>query len=168
MIWRIYDFIHIVHVESKINFQKCLKSVLHTERCNDVHYAAAAQRKDIRPSNIDFSFPLPLAETNDSRSRGTSRLYFLASYNRPYRLSPRLSLSSCRAHDGRVLHSCLEPIPCRDTYAIGFLSKSWSDVYVCVRVRLEIAMIFEAFSAVWQPHTVCSTQFLPSLFYSSA
>jgi len=55
-----------------------------------VHYAAAAQRKDIRPSDIDFSFSLPPGETNNSRSR-TSRLYFLASCNRPYRLSPRLS-----------------------------------------------------------------------------
>lgn len=68
----------------------------------------------------------------------------------------RVCLPSCRARDGRVLHSRLEPIPCRDTYAIGFLPKSRSDVYVCVRVRLEIAMIFEAFSAVWQPRAVCS------------
>jgi len=63
----------------------------------------------------------------------------------------RVCLPSCHARDGRVLHSRLEPIPCHDTYAIGFLPKSWSDVYVCVRVRLEIAMIFEAFSAAWQP-----------------
>lgn len=120
MIWRIYDFIHIVHVESKINFQKCLKSVLHTERCNGVHYAAAAQRKDIRPSNIDFSFPLPLAETNDSRSRGTSRLYFLASYNRPYRLSPRLSLSH------RVVHT-----------TVAFYIRVWNQYHVATRTPLD-------------------------------
>lgn len=129
----VLHIILIVHVESKINFQKCLKSVLHIERCNDVHYAAAAQSKDIRPSNIDFSFPLPLAETNDSRSRGTSRLYFLASCNRPYRLSPRLSpVVSCTRRPRFTFASGTNTMSRHVRHWISFQVLEWR---VCVRTR---------------------------------
>jgi len=167
MIWRIYDFIHIVHVESKINFQKCLKSVLHTERCNDVHYAAAAQRKDIRPSNIDFSFPLPLAETNDSRSRGTSRLYFLASYNRPYRLSPRLSLSlivSCTRRSRFTFVSGTNTMSRHVRHWISFQVLEWR---VCMRARKvgnshDIRSFFRRMTA---PHCLLDTISTVSLLF---
>jgi len=124
----------------------------------------------------------PLERRMTPAREGMSRLYFLASYNRSYGCL-RVCLPSCRARTtaARVLHSRLEPIPCRDTYAIGFLPQVsgmtrcmpvCTYVSACVRVRtsMEIAMIFEAFSVAWQRprclsvrHNFCRLSFIHQL-----
>lgn len=95
--------------------------------------ALCRRGKDIRPSDIDFSSPLPFGETNDSRSKGTSRLYFLASCNRPYRLSPRLSpVVSCMQRPRFTFASGTNTV---SGHVRHWISSQVLERRVCVRAR---------------------------------
>lgn len=76
---------------------------------------------------------LPLGETNDSRSKGTSRLYFLAWCNRPYRLSPRLSpVVSCMRRPRFTFASGTNTVSGHVRHWISSQVLEW---HVCVRAR---------------------------------
>lgn len=128
--------------------------------------ALSRRSKDIRPSDIDFSSSLPLGETNDSRSKGTSRLYFLASRNRPYtRLSPRLSTAvSCTRRPRFTFASGTNTVSRHVHHWISSQVPEWR---ACVRARKvgNSHDIRSFFRRVTAPHCLLDTISTVSLLF---